>query len=344
MKEAKKKAERTGPAGIALTAAAVLAFALVLAAAFMFIPPRTRGQEVSIVIERGMDAKTVSRLLADRGLVRSAAVFDIFLKITGTDTKIKAGRYRIKGGAGIAALIDILGNGRTASAEVTFPEGMTASEIAALLEQKGICLSGDFIRAVGDRDLCRELGLHAASAEGYLFPDTYFLDEGSDAADIVSRMVNNFKNRLAAISPEAQLDSKSLHEKVILASIVEREYRSPEEAPLIASVFRNRLEIRMPLQSCATVVYVLTEKLGRPRPKTVTYADLSIPDPYNTYLHYGLPPGPISNPGTVSLEAALGWKKTEYLYFRLEDADNGLHRFSKTFEEHSQAAIPVKGL
>jgi len=110
------------------------------------------------------------------------------------------------------------------------------------------------------------------------------------------------------------MDRSFLHERVILASIIEREYRVPEDAPLIASVFINRLAVHMPLQSCATVVYVLTEHKGKPHPSIVTYDDLRIQDEYNTYVHRGLPPGPISNPGEISLRAALFPPHTDYLY------------------------------
>jgi len=117
-----------------------------------------------------------------------------------------------------------------------------------------------------------------------------------------------------------------------------------EDAPLIASVFLNRLQKNMPLQSCATVVYVMTEHLGKEAPSVVHYGDLKIQDPYNTYINRGLPPGPISNPGEISLKAALFPPRTDYLYFRLEDINTGKHRFSHTLEEHNYSEIIPKGL
>jgi len=152
-------------------------------------------------------------------------------------------------------------------------------------------------------------------------------------------MVETFKRRVAEALPEsASLSPQELHERLILASIVEREYRVPGEAPLMASVFSNRLRIGMALQSCATVVYVITEELGKPHPELLLFRDLEIESPFNTYLNRGLPPAPIANPGLVALLAALEPEKTEYLYFRLVDAAAGRHKFSVTYDEHEDAA------
>jgi UPF0755 protein len=127
-----------------------------------------------------------------------------------------------------------------------------------------------------------------------------------------------------------------LRDRVVLASIVEREYRAPEEAPLMASVFYNRLNARMRLQSCATVAYVLTEELGRPHPESLTYGDLEVDSDYNTYARWGLPPGPISNPGRVALLAAFEPAETPFLYFVLRDPEAGRHEFSVSLDEHNE--------
>ncbi|MDR1950591.1 MAG: endolytic transglycosylase MltG, partial [Spirochaetaceae bacterium] len=132
--------------------------------------------------------------------------------------------------------------------------------------------------------------------------------------------------------------------RVIIASIVEREYRRPEEAPLMAGVFYNRLSIGMALQSCATVEYIITEIQGKPHPETLYDRDTAIQNPYNTYIRPGLPPGPISAPGMVALDAAFSPESSDYLYFRLVDPREGRHYFSKTFDDHIRAAsLYVKG-
>ena len=174
--------------------------------------------------------------------------------------------------------------------------------------------------------------------EGYLFPDTYFLPVGFPPEQIIIMMADNFFKKIENIIPNAlNIDQNELHEKVILASIVEREYRLAEEAPLIAGVFTNRLNINMGLQSCATVEYIITEILGRPHPRIITRQDLEIRNSYNTYMWTGLPPGPISVPGAVALTSAFFPANTQYFYFRVEDARIGKHYFSRTNDEHINA-------
>ena len=234
-------------------------------------------------------------------------------------------------------------NGDVSKIVVTIPEGYTSAMIADLLEKSKVCTKKDFLAAARDHDFARSLGIDAQSLEGFLFPDTYYFQEDEKPKEIAATMVAQFKKSISRIVPFDSLKFSDLFAKVTLASIVEREYRIPAEAPLIASVFFNRLKIGMALQSCATVVYVMTEQYGMPHPDIVYYSDLSLKSPYNTYLHRDLPPGPISNPGMVSLNAVFNPAKSDYLYFRLADPANGMHIFSKTFQEHSLAATRVKG-
>jgi UPF0755 protein len=152
-------------------------------------------------------------------------------------------------------------------------------------------------------------------------------------------MADNFFFRLQQIFPAVtDMSPKEINEKVILASIVEREYRIAEEAPVMARVFYNRLKINMSLQSCATVEYIITEIQGRPHPKQLYNRDIEMQSPYNTYIIAGLPPNPISAPGAVALKAVFYPADSDFLYFRLVDVENGKHYFSKTFDEHIKAA------
>ncbi len=245
-----------------------------------------------------------------------------------------------------SAIVDAMAAGKLASIRVTVPEGFTMGQTARLMESKRICTRSEFIAAATDPVLLKSLGIPAKSAEGYLFPDTYEFPPGSLAEEIVATMVKAFRAALARDLPSfSGLPAMELHEKVILASIVEREYRVAEEAPLIASVFSNRMRIGMALQSCATVVYVLTERLGQAHPEVLSKQDIAVKDPYNSYQQRGLPPGPISSPGMVALKAAFMPPKTDYLYFRLVDGDAGTHYFSRNLDEHIQAAtIRTKGV
>jgi UPF0755 protein len=151
-------------------------------------------------------------------------------------------------------------------------------------------------------------------------------------------MVKTFFIRLKSVYPDYKdLTPEELYRKVVLASIVEKEYRRKEEAPIIASVFYNRLKRHIRLESCATIGFIKTELLGQPHADRLWDIDLQIPSPYNTYQHYGLPPGPISNPGLVSLSAVFAPADTDYLYFVLEDPKTGRHHFSVNFNEHVSA-------
>ena len=150
-------------------------------------------------------------------------------------------------------------------------------------------------------------------------------------------MADNFFSKISEIPSFADFDSKKLHDTVILSSVVEREYRIREEAPVIASVFTNRLKHNIGLYSCATIEYIITEIQGLPHPGRITYKDLKIDSPYNTYKWAGLPEGPISNPGTIALEAAANPAKTNYYFFVLTDPSSGRHTFSTSFDEHKAA-------
>jgi len=300
--------------------------------------------EIRFVVEKGSSANAVATALSREGLVRSRGLFLALLKLKGLEDDIKAGTYRIFTGGPLSSLIATLTEGRVSQRRVTIPEGSTSRIVATLLEAAGICPSQAFIEAVESHDIASRLGLSAPSLEGFLYPDTYMFPEDSEAWKVAERMVMRFFTRYDELNEgRSRPEAGKLLDQVILASIVEREYRLASEAGLIASVFTNRLSIGMPLQSCATVVYVITEKLGKEHPSVLYYSDLKIPDPYNSYINRGLPPGPIANPGETALKAVLDTPKSEYLYFRLQNAETGSHRFSRSFEEHTGEGIPVKG-
>lgn len=194
------------------------------------------------------------------------------------------------------------------------------------------------LEAASSASLLDQFGIPAENLEGYLFPDTYFFPRSYPAYGVVEEMVENFFRRLAEIAPESlQWDRNKLHQTVIMASIVEREYRRAEEAPLIASVFYNRIEYNIGLESCATLGYIITDIQNKPHPAFLTVEDKRIDSPYNTYKWAGLPPGPISSPGRVALEAAFHPAETEYYYFVLKNPDTGEHYFSEDLQEHNWA-------
>jgi len=324
--------------------AALLAFILILCglglAAFVYesLPTgRIPAAGTLFGVEKGDVAQSLGARLEREGLIRSVFVFRAMARLQGPKATFKIGTYRIEPRMDTRSIMAMMLSGRQALIRVTIPEGFTLSQTAGLLERLGVAPASDFVAASHDPALLADLGLPASGAEGYLFPDTYFFPEAFGGAGAVRAMVASFRQRLAAIPEASALSAAELNDRIILASIVEREYKQPDEAPLIASVFYNRLRIRMALQSCATVVYVLTEREGKPHPEVIYDRDLKIVDPYNSYLHRGLPPGPICSPGMTSLRAVFYPAKSSYLYFRLVDPETGRHHFSTTLEEHIDA-------
>ncbi len=301
--------------------------------------PRIPSSGAYYTVKEGSGASAVAQELQTQGLLRSAVTFKILAHLEGKDTAIKSGSYLIKPSMDALAILRLLVLGRQALVRVTVPEGYTLGQTALLLESRGILSSQDFVAAAKDPALMNEEGIQALSCEGYLFPDTYFFPKNYPAADAVRTMIEAFRKRVAESIPEiANTSAVDLQSRVVLASIVEREYRVQAEAPLMASVFFNRIKIGMALQSCATVVYVLTEKMGKPHPEVVYDRDLKIADSYNTYMNRGLPPGPICSPGLTAIRAAFYPASSTYLYFRLVDSAEGIHHFSESLEEHNQAA------
>jgi len=200
-----------------------------------------------------------------------------------------------------------------------------------VLEERGVCRADGFLSTCLDTGLLRKSGVTAATAEGYLFPETYEFLTGSQPSDVVRRMFRQFFSVLAELRDSSRLtppSSLSPSQVVILASIIEREAKVPDEFPRIAGVFMNRLRRHLPLQSCATVEYLLPERKG-----ILSVDDTKTESPYNTYLHIGLPPGPICNPGRRALAAALNPERHGYLFFVARG--DGTHAFSRTAAEHA---------
>jgi UPF0755 protein len=186
--------------------------------------------------------------------------------------------------------------------------------------------------------LLAKFGISGRTMEGYLFPETYFVPVPFTGAAMAELMATTFFDTVGKIEPGWKgIDGKAVYDTVIMASIVEREYRADDEAPLIASVFYNRLKKNIGLESCATLEYIITEIQKKAHPDYITLEDEKIDSRYNTYKWAGLPPGPISNPGRIALEAAFHPARTGYLYFVLRDQQAGRHFFSRDLSEHNQA-------
>ena len=286
----------------------------------------------------GEHLEAISRRLAEEGLVRSPLFLKLLSYAKGTQGDFQAGTYRVDQGMTSLSIHNLLVSGQEVLIRVTIPEGWNVTQVGLRLEERGITSAEEFYAAATDPLLLAAEGVYGQSVEGYLFPDTYLFPQSYPPQQVASVMIERFRREVAAIYPEtAELDPKALHEIVVLASIIEREHRAPDEAVIMASVFYNRLEVDMKLQSCATVAYVMTEEFGLDFPEVLTFDDLELPSDYNTYRSVGLPPGPIASPGSVSLAAAFNPAHTDFLYFVLKDPDAGRHEFTKSFDEHLTA-------
>ncbi|MBR5402229.1 MAG: endolytic transglycosylase MltG [Treponema sp.] len=302
--------------------------------------------DVRFEISQGDSVKKIALELKNKGLikndtffyyfVRSPSIFQFLFKneTVNEPVVLKSGIYHLNASMNYAQIVSILSSGQQEYIVVSIPEGKTISQTGRILEENGICKAIDFILVCHDKQFLQSYSIKGESAEGFLFPDTYFLTSGMTAREVAELMIKTFYEKISGIEGFDIKTPEKLYETVILASIVEREYRVEEEAPLIASVFTNRLHHNIGLYSCATIVYILTEIEGRDHPDRILLEDTKIDSPYNTYKWAGLPPGPISNPGLVALKAAANPPKTDYYFFQVADANEGRHVFTSTFDEH----------
>jgi len=301
----------------------------------------TQATEQLFTVSRGTTVRSVAAHLKAAGLIRSEYAAYCYFRFF-TAEPLRAGTYKLSPQMSVRELCTYLQKGKQERIKVTLPEGLTVSKTAAILEERQVVPADAFLAAAKNAALLDSYGILGDSAEGFLFPDTYFFSYDETAERVLKVLLDNFFVKSADI-PRFPQDPAMRYETVILASIIEREYRVPEEAAKIAGVFSNRLKIGMGLQSCATVEYILTEVQHKPHPDRLLKRDLEIDHPYNTYKWRGLPPGPISNPGITALYAACNPEESDYLYFRLEDAGAGTHVFTKNLTEHTRAgALIVK--
>lgn len=273
----------------------------------------------------------VTDRLKQNDIITSRWRFKLLSRVRGDDKRLKAGEYALSAALTPVQILDTLVEGKVLLHRLTIPEGYTIEQIAAEIGRTGLADSQEFKRLADDPALAADLGLHGPTLEGYLFPDTYYFPRGVSARQIIETMVAHFKDQFSEQwRARAKALGLSVHQVVTLASIIEKETGDKSERPIIASVFYNRLKKKMRLESDPTVIYGIKNFDGN-----LTRRELETKTPFNTYRIKGLPPGPISNPGKASIEAALYPAKTNYLYF--VSKQNGTHQFSATIEEHNRA-------
>ena len=285
-------------------------------------------EKEAVIIPRGATLKEISNILYKKGLIEDKELFIFWITSLGKDRSLKAGLFNIPKGLNYAQLVSYLSQARSAEIKVTLIEGW---RIESIVEHLAVSLElneDKLIELVYDTTFIHSLGVEASSLEGYLLPDTYYLYWGIDEVKVIKFLVDQCFD-LFTDDIKARLDSMNftIHQILTLASIIEGEAVVDDERPLISSVFHNRLKKRIKLQACPTIQYI---KPGSP--SRLLNSDLEIDSPYNTYKYYGLPPGPINNPGRNSIFAAIYPEKTEFLYFVAKG--DGRHTFSRTGREH----------
>ncbi len=292
-------------------------------------PSPGRG-EVILTIPKGLGVRGIGALLADRGLLRNDIRFLALVRVSGLTTRLQAGEYSIPLGLTPPEVLQLLKSGKTLRHRVTIPEGMNLWQTAAIFARDGWVNEERFIGLARDTAFAKTLGIDAPTLEGYLFPETYTLvRHEADEKTIIRMMTGRLQQVWKELEP-GEPSSLNRHEALTLASIVEKETARPQERPLIAGVFRNRLSQKMRLQSDPTVSYGIKGFQG-----PLAKKDLNRPTPYNTYVITGLPPGPICNPGREAIKAALHPLPTDFLYF--VSRNDGSHVFSRNLEDHNRA-------
>lgn len=303
-----------------------------LIALYAFIPgPKQDKESVVVNIPKGKSTREIGSLLAEAGVINDDIRFLLLAKISGYAGRLQAGEFLFETGKRPLIVLKTLATARSIQYSITIPEGLRADEIAAIFSQGDWSHPQSFANLIVDKEFIAGLGLEGVeSLEGYLYPDTYLLTRDLRGADkIIGLMVGRFFKVWAEITAEHE-EKPDRQKTVILASIVEKETGASSERPLIAGVFRNRLQLGMRLQSDPTVLFGLLDHSG-----PITRADLQTPTPYNTYVISGLPAGPICNPGKESLMAVLYPSLTKDLYF--VSKNDGTHHFSADLTEHNNA-------
>jgi UPF0755 protein len=288
---------------------------IVLMSVYLLLPNR----HFRIIINQGETLSTISSKLKDNHLIISKKLFIKLVDFTNSSKKLKAGIYSFSCKDNMISILRTLRKGSKDNIKITIPEGSTIKQIAHIVSQKISIDEENFIKIATMRNI-----------EGYLMPDTYFVVPGIDEEQIIDIMHNEFNKRITPNmlkrAKEINVDFKDI---IILASIIEKEAAIAEERPIISAVFYNRLKKKIRLQSCATVLYAMginKEKL--------TIKDTKFKSPYNTYLHFGLPPGPICSPGMASIDAALYPADVKSLFF--VSKGNGEHLFADDLREHNK--------
>lgn len=324
-----------------ITVAAAVCFCLlVVSIVLIFADPHPIGnythvgnndKKIHIKVTAGMTTAEIAEQLASKGVISSSLKFRFISRVRGYDNQMKPGTYVFKFGMSDEEVFEEILNGSKYLVKFTIPEGFTIKDIAERLYNLDLTDKEDFLTAAENfqpYDYMKRPENVLYAAEGFLFPETYSIESDYSIDEILEMMASEFNKRLTdEMRGKAKEMNLSIHDLITLASLVEKEVRYAEDRPIVAQIFLKRLELNMPLQSDATLQYLM----DAPK-EDVTISDTKIESPYNTYQNAGLPPGPVANPGIAAIEAVLNPADTDYLYF-VADRE-GHNHYSNTYDEH----------
>lgn len=290
---------------------------------------------VDFVVEKGEGAKEISVELKKEKLIKYTSVFRVYVLFRGLDKKLQAGKYELSPVMSISNIAKKISKGDVVKEKITIIEGWNLKDIGKYFEEQKICTEKEFSELV-KKDFSRKITVlsdkpQKMDLEGYLFPDTYEIIPGTALEDIIKKILSNLDNKLTPdLKEEISRQKKSIFKIITMASLIEKEVKTLEDKKIVSGIFWKRIKIGQPLQSCATINYIT----GKNDPGAL-FQDIEIDSPYNTYKYYGLPIGPISNPGLDSIIAAIYPTETDYLYYL--STPEGETIFSKTLKEHNIA-------
>lgn len=317
-----------------------IVFLCLLIASFIFLkkvskfsstPFDATGKEIKFDINPGQNLSTISDNLQNNGIIKSSFFFKILASYKESSKELKAGEYILSASKTPLEILSIITKGSVKLYRLTLPEGLNIKEVAQRVDQAGFGASENFLLLAESQAFARKLGIDQVNLEGYLYPETYFFPKNTPQKKIIAAMVQAFNKAYNKEFRQQTIDMGfSIHEIITLASIIEKETGAAKERPVISSVFHNRLKKGMRLESDPTVIYGIKDFNGN-----ITRKDLRTWTPYNTYKIKALPPGPIANPGELSIKAALYPDKTDYIFFVAKK--DTTHKFSRTIQEHNKA-------
>jgi UPF0755 protein len=317
---------------------AIAAVAAALVVGGVYVPYRGFDGELFLDFPMGTSTQQMAAQLSKAGVIRYTWQF-LVARALRPGATLQAGEYRFNDRSNVVEIYDRIARGDVFYYEVTAPEGSNIFDIASIVEQSGLIKGSAVLTAAADVKLITDLDPGAITLEGYLFPSTYRITRRTTGEQLVKQMVDQFRKEWKALAAGTR-SAPNVHDMVTLASLVEKETALPAERPAVASVYANRLRIKMKLDCDPTTIYAAMLQ-DRYRGK-IHRSDLASRNAYNTYQHAGLPPGPITNPGAASLKAALSPAETEYLYFVAKPDGSGSHQFSSGYAAHERAVLDYR--